>query len=90
MNLLHCYANLLQFLGLPGYSKLSEDEKALCSVTRLVPYDYLEYKAILVNENSKGGYLRLADARKLIKIDVNKTRKLYDFLVKAGYVNKEI
>lgn len=36
----------------------------------------------------KIGYLRLADARRLIKIDVNKTRVLYDFLLEHGFVNK--
>jgi len=34
-----------------------------------------------VNECSKLGHLRLAQARALIKIDVNKTRKIYDFLI---------
>jgi len=35
---------------------------------------------MLVNECNKLGHLRLAQARTLIKIDVNKTRKIYDFL----------
>lgn len=43
---------------------------------------------MLIAENAKIGYLRLADARKLIKIDVNKTRQLYDFLLKGGFINK--
>lgn len=78
----------LDILGLPGYDKLTEDEKQLCSTVRLVPLSYIGYKTILMSENSKGGYLRLADARRLIKIDVNKTRQLYDFLLKSGFISK--
>lgn len=74
--------------GLPSYEKLTEDEKQLCSRVRLIPSAYLGYKTMLMGENAKIGYLRLADARRLIKIDVNKTRQLYDFLLKSGYVNK--
>lgn len=78
----------LDIMGLQGYDKLNEDERNLCSVVRLTPLDYLDYKNILINENSKTGFLRLADARRLIKIDVNKTRQLYDFLIKNGFANK--
>lgn len=78
------------FVGLPGYEKLTEDEKGLCSSVRIFPAAYVEYRNILINENSKNGYLRLADARRLIKIDVNKTRQMYDFLLKHGFINKSI
>lgn len=60
----------------------------LCQVVRLVPGAYLEYKQALLNECRRQGGLRLAQARSLIKIDVNKTRKIYDFLIKEGYINK--
>lgn len=74
--------------GLPGYERLTSDEKLLCSVTRVVPASYLDYKHILITENKKCGSLRLAQARVLLKIDVNKTRKIYDFLADEGYINK--
>lgn len=74
--------------GLTNYDKLKKDEQELCSTIRIVPSAYLTYKQLLISENQKMGYLRLADARKLIKIDVNKTRVLYDFLFDHGYVNK--
>lgn len=74
--------------GLTNYDKLKKDEQELCSTIRIVPIAYLTYKQLLISENQKMGYLRLADARKLIKIDVNKTRVLYDFLFDHGYVNK--
>lgn len=76
----------LDILGLPGYEKLNDDEKQLCSTLRLVPTAYMDYKTILLTENTRTGYLRLADARRLIKIDVNKTRQLYDFLLKFGFI----
>ncbi|XP_066465276.1 transcriptional adapter 2-alpha [Eleutherodactylus coqui] len=78
----------LDLTGLPGTEKLNDKEKELCQVVRLVPGAYLEYKAALVNECNKQGSLRLAQARALIKIDVNKTRKIYDFLLQGGYITK--
>uniref|UniRef100_UPI003AAF47B6 transcriptional adapter 2-alpha isoform X3 n=1 Tax=Centroberyx gerrardi TaxID=166262 RepID=UPI003AAF47B6 len=78
----------LNLTGLPGTEKLDEREKELCQVVRLVPGAYLEYKQALLNECRRQGGLRLAQARALIKIDVNKTRKIYDFLIKEGYINK--
>ncbi|XP_030633056.1 transcriptional adapter 2-alpha isoform X2 [Chanos chanos] len=78
----------LNLTGLPGTEKLNEREKELCQVVRLVPGAYLEYKQALLNECQRQGGLRLAQARALIKIDVNKTRKIYDFLIKEGYINK--
>lgn len=74
--------------GLPGYEKLNAEEKELCSVARIVPESYLDYKHLLLTENKKLGYLRLAQARTLLKIDVNKTRKIYDFLIQKGYIKK--
>ncbi|XP_053130793.1 transcriptional adapter 2-alpha isoform X3 [Hemicordylus capensis] len=78
----------LNLTGLPGTEKLNEREKELCQVVRLVPGAYLEYKAALLNECGKQGGLRLAQARALIKIDVNKTRKIYDFLIREGHITK--
>ncbi|XP_066219319.1 transcriptional adapter 2-alpha isoform X1 [Saccopteryx leptura] len=78
----------LNLTGLPGTEKLNEKEKELCQMVRLVPGAYLEYKSALLNECNKQGGLRLAQARTLIKIDVNKTRKIYDFLIREGYITK--
>ncbi|XP_058488946.1 transcriptional adapter 2-alpha [Solea solea] len=78
----------LNLTGLPGTEKLNEREKELCQVVRLVPGAYLEYKQALLNECRRQGGLRLAQARALIKIDVNKTRKIYDFLIKEGCITK--
>lgn len=76
----------LQIVNLPGYEKLSDEEKELCSNARIVPQSYLEFKNILIKEYKRNGFLKLAQARSMIRIDVNKTRKIYDFLVEQGYI----
>ena len=78
----------LDIVGLPGYERLTPAERQLCSSVRLVPDSYLDFKRILMGECKRSGGLKLAQARTLIKIDVNKTRKLYDFLLKEGYVTQ--
>jgi transcriptional adapter 2-alpha len=76
----------LDIVSLPGFEKLSEEERELCSESRVHPETYLEIKDVLVAECAKGRGLRLADARPLVKIDVNKTRKLFDFLLKKNLI----
>ncbi|KAL9889347.1 transcriptional adapter 2A isoform 1-T3 [Glossina fuscipes fuscipes] len=81
-------AGPIDIVGLPGFVKLDEAERQLCSVVRLVPQAYLDYKNLLISENCKLGHIKLADARRLIKIDVNKTRQIFDFLIEHGHINK--
>ena len=80
-------AGPLDFVGLPSYEKLSEDERNLCSETRVLPEVFLDIQKILVKECKKSNGLRLADARSLVKIDVNKTRKLYDYFLKKELIH---
>lgn len=60
----------------------------VCAGLRLMPASFLQYKSILINEYRKLGSLRLANARSVIKIDVNKTRKIYDLLLEEGLISK--
>lgn len=78
----------LDILGMPEYENLSIKERDLCSNVRLSPSLYFELKNLLVAENKKMGHLKLQTARRLLKIDVNKTRKLFDFLVEEGFICK--
>ncbi|XP_025162392.1 transcriptional adapter 2-alpha isoform X1 [Harpegnathos saltator] len=78
----------LPIKGLPSYEKLTTSERELCSAIRIVPSCYLDFKHLLIAENKKNGSLKLAQARVLLKIDVNKTRKIYDYLTEEGYINK--
>ncbi len=59
---------------------LSPEEQQLCSQLRLYPKPYLAIKETLFRELLRtGGILRKRTARELIKIDVNKTAKIYEF-----------
>lgn len=79
-------AGPLDIVGMPSYEKLSEDERDLCSESRVFPEVFMEVKKVLEEECQKSNGLRLADARPLVKIDVNKTRKIYDFLLKKELI----
>uniref|UniRef100_A0A1X7UPV6 SWIRM domain-containing protein n=1 Tax=Amphimedon queenslandica TaxID=400682 RepID=A0A1X7UPV6_AMPQE len=61
----------------------------ICSVHRILPDVYLHCKGVMIAESRKcGGKLRLMDARKLCRIDVNKTRKIYNHLVSKELVQQ--
>lgn len=53
-----------------------------------MPQDYQSYKSTLIKEYEKQGFLRLAQARTLIRIDVNKTRKMYNFFLEQGWIRQ--
>uniref|UniRef100_A0A1B6CZF4 SWIRM domain-containing protein n=1 Tax=Clastoptera arizonana TaxID=38151 RepID=A0A1B6CZF4_9HEMI len=78
----------LKIYHLPGFKQLNGSEVTLCSNQRLVPKDFLKFKQALISECEKSNGLRLAVARTLIKIDVNKTRKLFDYLMENGLIWK--
>lgn len=79
----------IDIIGMPGYHKLSEKEKELCKNVRLVPATYFTLRDVLIAEQKRCGHVKLQTARRLLKIDVNKTRKLYDFLIEEGFITKE-
>eukprot|EP00124_Ichthyophonus_hoferi_P002334 Ihof_evm8s154 gene=Ihof_evmTU8s154 len=72
-----------------GVELLTAAEKTLCSHIRIYPVQYISIKANLIKEYTEVGYLKLAQARVLARIDVNKTRRIYDHLVMAGVVTKD-
>ncbi|XP_030021079.2 transcriptional adapter 2A [Manduca sexta] len=80
----------LEITDLPGFSQLTETERVLCSNLRLTPESFLDIKEQLIAQNFKMGCLRLIDARRIIKIDVNKTRKIYDYLMYEGFITKPV
>lgn len=79
----------IDIIGMPGYHKLSEKEKDLCRSVRLIPASYFSLRDTLVAEQKRCGCVKLQAARRLLKIDVNKTRKLYDFLIEEGFITKD-
>jgi len=74
----------LDIVGLPEYEKLSEPERALCTELRLLPSVFAELRAKLEEESTLRGGLSLAEAREALRIDVNKTRRVFNLLVAEG------
>jgi transcriptional adapter 2-alpha len=79
-------ANPLNIKEAEGVHLLSEDEQQLCSALRILPRPYLVIKDTILKEYAKHGFLRRRQARELIKIDVNKTSRIYDFFVENGWI----
>ena len=64
---------------------LSSEEQSLCSTLRVLPKPYLTIKEMYIRENERRkGLLKRRDARKMMKIDVNKSGRIFDFLVSSG------
>jgi transcriptional adapter 2-alpha len=70
-----------------GIELLNPSERNLCSVLRILPKTYCNIKETLIAAYYKHGFLKRAQARSLIKIDVNKTSRIYDFFVTAGWIH---
>eukprot|EP01117_Protostelium_nocturnum_P017694 TRINITY_DN7249_c0_g2_i1.p1 TRINITY_DN7249_c0_g2~~TRINITY_DN7249_c0_g2_i1.p1 ORF type:complete len:513 (-),score=185.79 TRINITY_DN7249_c0_g2_i1:143-1681(-) len=78
----------LDLTGKPGFDLLTEKERELCSSIRLYPQQYLLIKETILREAAKnGGNIKRAHARGLIKIDVNKTSRVFDFFETCGWIN---
>lgn len=81
----------LNLANSPALDLLTAAEQTLCSSLRIMPRQYLALKELLVREYARrGGKLRRREARELLKIDVNKTSKLWDFLHQAGFLNASV
>ena len=76
----------IDLTGAEGVELLLPSEVELCSILRLLPKIYLSIKETLLKEYARTGVLKRAVARSIVKIDVNKTGRIYDFFVAAGWV----
>ncbi|KAG0004515.1 Transcriptional adapter ada2 [Modicella reniformis] len=79
-------ASPLNIQNAEGIHLLTAPEQALCSTLRIFPKSYMIIKEQLLKEHARLGGLKRRQARELIKIDVNKTGKIYDFFVEAGWI----
>lgn len=71
----------------PGVRLLTEDEYIACSLLRIRPALYFHARnTLLHNYHHSVGYFRKSAAQKMLRIDVNKTGKLYDFLVRQNWM----
>ncbi|THV05246.1 hypothetical protein K435DRAFT_745492 [Dendrothele bispora CBS 962.96] len=82
-----CLPGPLNLANSPSLHLLTPGEQTLCSTLRILPKPYLVIKETLVREYARrGGKLRRREARDLVKVDVNKTSRVWDFLVQAGFL----
>ena len=81
----------LNLANSPSLHLLTPAEQMLCSTLRIMPKPYLAMKETLVREYARrGGQLRRREARELLKIDVNKTSRVWDFLHQAGFLKASL
>ncbi|KAI8079944.1 Homeodomain-like protein, partial [Halteromyces radiatus] len=79
-------ANPLDISTADGIDLLTPEEQKLCSTLRLLPRPYLVIKDTILAAYAKQGFLKRRATRALIKIDVNKTSKIYDFFIESGWI----
>ncbi|KAI8646024.1 hypothetical protein BD408DRAFT_480272 [Parasitella parasitica] len=79
-------ANPLNIRDADGVHLLTEEEQLLCSTLRIMPRPYLVIKDTILKEYARLGYMKRRQCRSLIKIDVNKTSRIYDFFVESGWI----
>ena len=71
--------------GMPGVDSLAAVEVALCEHLRLLPYQYLQVKAAILNVAiTKGLVDPAAVGAALQHIDVLRCRGVYNFCLRAG------
>lgn len=70
---------------LPG-KLLNDGERKICCALKLSAKQYIIVKDALIRESVHLGFLSRKLLSMLVKIDVNKTGKLYDFFARCGWV----
>ncbi|KAJ3331520.1 Transcriptional adapter ada2, partial [Gonapodya sp. JEL0774] len=80
------HPSALDISNADGVHLLSPAEQHLCSVLRIMPHPYLVIKEKCVTESARLGGLRKGKARELIKIDVNKTSRIFDAFLEWGWI----
>jgi hypothetical protein len=80
----------LSISHLPHYSSLHPKEAIVASTLRLTPVQYLTAKNTLVSSArryiQKSLPFRKSDAQKLLRIDVNKASKLWEFFMQVKWI----
>lgn len=68
----------------PGFEALNAHEIALCTKLRLEPLQLKALKDRIVKESSSRGLLNAVPSQ-LLRIDVNKTNRIFDLFVSTGW-----
>ena len=85
------FAGPLTFGTSASLNLLSSEEQELCRQIRVNPQSYIVIKATVVRESQKyGNELSRKQARDLLKCDVNKAGKVWDFLIRNGVIKAPI
>ena len=78
--------NPLEITDMPAADLLDDTEFEMCCGLRLSPALYFQSRKIMLDNFWKRGWYNKSAAQKLLRIDVNKTGKLWEFLVSKGWM----
>ncbi|CCJ28763.1 unnamed protein product [Pneumocystis jirovecii] len=79
-----------KLLTASGQHLLTPSEQTLCTQLHILPKPYLVIKETIFRKLIKTrGKLKKKKTRELIKIDVNKTSKILDFMINQGWIKKK-
>ncbi|CAG8505915.1 5956_t:CDS:2 [Ambispora leptoticha] len=82
--------NPLKIEQLPHYTLLHQTEAKVASTLRLTPVQYLTVKHVFISTArryySRGLPFLKSDAQKIMKMDVNKSCKMWDFFNNVGWI----
>ena len=67
---------------------LSEGERQFCVKTKLDPRVYQNAKETMIRNSISEGLFKKTAAQKMFRMDVNKTGKIYDFIVLKGWMER--
>lgn len=77
--------------GQEGYDLLTDEEKKICSILRLLPVQYLAIKdALLSAYEQRKTPFKKREAQKMCRVDVNKTAKVYDWFRYLNWLPQEV
>lgn len=69
----------------PSAELLSEKELELCAKIPMLPMHYLAAKDAIVREAYRNGTLTAEGVRRVVRLDVPASTKIYDFFVREMY-----
>jgi hypothetical protein len=77
--------------GLPGSERLTPDERALCEKMQLIPLQYQQIKATILNlAHVRSGVRKSEAAAKLPHVSQAKIGGVFDFVVSAGWASPKV
>ncbi|CEM30964.1 unnamed protein product [Vitrella brassicaformis CCMP3155] len=71
---------------LPCANLLTQKEREFCESISMPAQHYLVIKKVLIDEAKKSGPISRDEASKIIRLNVNKTARLYDFLMECNWI----